>query len=214
MLEAMSLYGKIIFGGTFDPVHLGHTGIAREIAEKLGVRRVILLPTAGNPLKHIAAASAEQRLEMLRIATAGDELFEICDYELFRTPPTYTIDTMEHLAAAGQLEDKTGFVIGADSLKDLHHWRRVDEFLEMADLIIAARPPEDFASVLHKIDALKKRFGGDAAERMKRNAIQTRLYDISSTEIRRLTAAGESIAGLVDPKVEQYIIANGLYRKS
>jgi len=213
MLVDMAVYGQIIFGGTFDPVHLGHTGIAGEIAQTLGVTRIMLLPTAGNPLKHHAAATPAQRLDMLRLATAHEIFFEICDYELFRTPPTYTIDTVEYLTSAGRLTGHTGFIIGADSLNDLHHWRRVDELLTMVDLVIAVRPPEDLSSVWEKINSLKPRFGNESAERMKSNIVRTKLYDISSTEIRSRAAEGKSLAGLVAPSVEEYIKTNGIYRR-
>ena len=209
----MNSYATIIFGGTFDPVHVGHLGIAREIAQKLSVPRVLLLPTAGNPLKHQAHASAGQRLEMLTLATAGDELFEICDYELFQAPPTYTIETMERLAAAGRLDGGAGFVIGADSLKELHRWRRADELLAMVDLIVAARPPEDFSAVLQKINELEDRFGLDMVTKIKRNTVKTQLYDVSSTEIRNLAAAGKPLGGLVVPAVEEFIVKNRIYSR-
>lgn len=208
----MTDYETIIFGGSFDPVHMGHLITARAVAQSVAARRVLLMPTPGNPLKASASTNAAQRLEMLQLAIGDDELFEVSDYEIQKTPPTYTIDTVEYLLALPESDlGQIGFVMGADSLVDLPKWRRVNDLLAMVDVLTACRPPEDVEAIQARIDAMSASFRPEIIEKMKKNVILTPMIDISSTDIRSRLAKGLSIKNLVPEAVEKYLLENKFY---
>lgn len=210
----MSAAGEkiVLVGGSFDPVHHAHLICARAVAEAVGVKRVVLVPAAQPPHKKGTAASAADRLAMLRLAVEGDDLFEVDDLELRRGGASYTYDTLAAIRA-GRGGARLFWVIGADMLRDLHLWHRVNEVLEMAELLVMVRPPWD-REMDQTFAALARRLGSDVAERLRRHVVPTPLVDISSTEIRRRIAAGLSIRYLVSEGVRDYIRRRGLYSQS
>ncbi|MCD4824951.1 MAG: nicotinate (nicotinamide) nucleotide adenylyltransferase [Phycisphaerae bacterium] len=202
---------KIIFGGTFDPVHYGHLITARAVAEAVGAGRVILVPTGINPLKPPPAASDDQRLEMLSLATGGDALFEISDVELRRDGPHYTVDTVEQLIEQQGPAVELSVVIGVDTLADLPDWHRATDLLDMATIIVACRPPHALEEVRRGISALGEPLNARQVASLSESAVATPLIDISSTQIRRRVAAGLSIRYLTPQTVQAYISENKLY---
>ena len=201
---------KVCFGGTFDPIHNGHLIIARSVADAAGSRSVLLVPTAANPLKAETPTSAEHRLAMLKAATSGDDLFAIDDSEVYREPPSYTIDTIRHFQEKGM--DNLAMIIGADMVCDLPKWKGIDELLDSVQLLIASRPPENPDDLREKIKALAGKLNEKQIESLLESIIPTPMIDISSTQIRRRVAAGESIRDMTPPLVEEYIMAHGLYK--
>jgi nicotinate-nucleotide adenylyltransferase len=201
----------LLFGGTFDPVHMGHLITARSAAEAVGARKVILLPTGVNPLKTPPQATPEQRLNMLRLAVTGDDLFEVSDVELHRRPPCYTIDTVEELLRGRPQGTSIALVIGADMLADLHCWRRVGDLLNLARVIVACRPPTDIDGARRAIDALADKLPAEHLRSLAKSAVATPLIDISSTDIRRRRAKNLSIRFLVPEAVRTYIEENRIY---
>ncbi len=200
----------ILFGGTFDPVHNGHLIVARAVAESVGAGRVLLIPTGVNPLKPAPVATDKQRLAMLQLATAADALFEISDAELRRKPPSFTIDTIEKLP---RLQDeRLSLVIGADMLAELPKWRRVDDLLELVEVIVACRPPWTAEKTHREIAELAGRLKPEQIERLGQSVVATPLIDISSTDIRRRIAAGQSVRYLIGESVRAYIDEHRLYR--
>ena len=199
----------VLLGGSFDPVHHAHLICARAVAEAVAVGRVVLVPAAQPPHKKGTVASAEDRLAMLRLAVAGDDLFEIDDVELRRGGASYTYDTLAAIRAR-RPGARLHWVIGADMLRDLHLWRRVNEVLEMAELLVMVRPPWD-REMEQTFAALAGRLGSEVADRLRRHVVPTPLVDISSTEVRRRVAAGLSIRYLVSEAVRDYIERRGLY---
>ncbi|MCJ7543136.1 MAG: nicotinate-nucleotide adenylyltransferase [Phycisphaerae bacterium] len=199
-----------LFGGTFDPVHYGHLIIARAVAEAKGFSRVTLVPANNPPHKPPTRAPAADRLEMLKLAVEGDGLFEVCDLELHRQGPSYTLNTLQALRdkPAGA---RMHWLIGADSLAELPHWHRVEEVLDLARLLIAARPMEGRSAE----DALAS-LAGKLPERhlraLRDAIVPTPLIDISSSDIRRRVHQGRSIRYLVPEPVARYIAERGLYR--
>lgn len=200
-----------LFGGTFDPVHHGHLIIARAVAEAKGFSRVTLVPANSPPHKPPARASAADRLAMVKLAVEGDGLFEVCDLELHRRGPSYTLDTLQALRrklSGARLH----WLVGMDSLGDLPHWHRVEEVLELAHILIAARPmegqrPQDaLAALAGKLPEHHLRHLRDAI-------VPTPLIDISSTDIRRRVHQGRPIRYLVPEPVAHYIAEHGLYRQ-
>ena len=203
----------IIFGGSFDPVHNGHLIVARAIATAAGASCVLLMPTAANPLKTAAPAEASHRLAMLKLAIAAEPLFEVSDIELRRAGPSFSIDTVEQLARLGDCAGPVSLVIGADMLAELPRWRRVNDLLAKAKLIILPRPPQSRDDAIQAIESLRNHLPAIYIEQLKNSVAQTPMIDISSTDIRRRVAAGLPIQHLTPKPVAEYIKTNSLYRK-
>lgn len=186
-----------IFGGTFDPPHVGHLIVAQDAWAALDLDRVLFVPAASPPHKvGRVRTPAELRLEMVRAATAGDERFEVDELELRREGPSYTVDTLRELR-----ERDPGaalfFLLGADQFRGFAEWREPEEIARLARLVVLSRSGQE--SVAPPIDAPRHELG------------VTRI-DVSATEIRRRVAAGEPIRYLVPPAVEAIIQREGLYR--
>jgi nicotinate-nucleotide adenylyltransferase len=202
----------VFFGGSFDPVHHGHLIIARAIAERCGFDRVTFVPTGRPPHKPPSETPGELRLAMLRAAVAGKPLFEVCDLEVRRSGPSYTIDTLQELRRLHGAEAELCWVIGADMLEDLHLWRRSGEVLEAARILIALRPPWD-QRLEGILEGMKAHFAAEQVSRLERGVVRTPLIDISSTDIRRRVAGGLPIDFLVPESVATIIHRAGLYGK-
>lgn len=184
-----------VFGGTFDPPHLGHLAAASDAAQALALHRVLWIPAAEHPFKRGAvAASAQARLEMVRAAIAGDPRFEACDLELRRSGPSYTVTTLRELHARHPGAELF-FLTGADNLRELAQWREPDEVVRLARLVVVSRRGEGVPAGL-PYPAL---------------AVPVTRLDISSTELRRRVAAGETIRYLVPEPVREIIERTGLY---
>lgn len=201
----------VLFGGTFDPVHHGHLIAAQNLAEKRAIDRIVLVPAADPPHKAHAHAGGRDRLEMLRLATAGDAAFELSDIELTRTGPSYTLDTIVELRRRGGDDLAVHWVLGADMLADLPNWHRAAELVTMAEFIVLPRPPWHL-EIEAILQSLAARLGRDAADRLRRGVVELPLIDISSSDIRRRVRQGRSIRYLVPEPVRRYIRAHGLYR--
>ncbi len=200
-----------LFGGTFDPVHFGHLITARAVAEQCGFERIHLLPAARPPHKEPARVAAEHRLAMLELAVRDDRLFEICRIELDRAGPNYTLETLTELRRQHGQETELYWIIGADMLTELHTWHRAQEVVDMAQIVVAARPPLP-ARVAELLGESKRRFRPNQVQRIEEFFISTPLVDISSTGIRKRLAEGRSIRYLVPEEVRTYIETKGLYR--
>lgn len=200
----------VLFGGTFDPVHVGHLIVARSIAEACGFERITFVPAARPPHKGVAATSAADRLAMLRLAIEGEGLFDICQDELAREGASYTFDTLTGLRARHGEAVQLHLVVGADMLADLPNWHRAAEVIELARIVVACRPPwhERMGEI---VSQLARRFGPEAGRQFEEAVVRTPLLDISSTEIRRRLAEGLSIRYLVPEPVRAYIVDHGLY---
>lgn len=190
---------RLLFGGTFDPPHRAHLELPRIAADAVGAEEVVYVPAARNPLKQDAEQSAgEHRLRMLELALAGRPGVRIATVELDRGGPSWWVDTLELLAAAGDPGDRLLFLIGADQALDFHRWREWPRILELAEPVVMARPPLD-------------RRGLEAAWWAER-IVEVPAVDASATEARRRIAAGEPVDDLVPPAVAEYARTHGLYR--
>jgi nicotinate-nucleotide adenylyltransferase len=195
-----------VFGGSFDPVHLGHLTIAQDAVEQLELNRLIFVPAAVPPHKQgRTLADGRHRFEMLQLATEGNLSFEVSDMELQRGGVSYTVDTMTQLQAehAGA---ELYFIVGLDSLAELHLWRNIRELLECCTVVPFARGGEDPAHVAERIQLSK-----DWKQRLLERLIRIHEIEISASEIRMRLAEGLSIRYLVPPEVEMYIAEHGLY---
>jgi len=184
-----------IFGGTFDPPHLGHLIAAADAYAALGLDAVLFVPAAVQPLKRDRVrTSARCRLAMVRAAVADDARFEVDDLELRRAGPSYTVDTLEELTARfGRAE--LFLLVGADVTTELARWHRPERILELATLAVLDRGGEE----VHELSAAPV------------VRVPVTRVDISATEIRRRIAAGESIRYLVPDAVREVIRREGLY---
>lgn len=195
-----------VFGGTFNPVHHGHLILAREAMESLELDRMILVPNYRSPLREgEVLAPAEDRLEMLRRAVAGEPGMEVSDLEVRRGGTSFTVETLETLKREHPEIDLT-FLCGADSLTTLDRWVRIERILEVARVCVLARPGTE-AEAAH---AGLARRAPQVAEKVQLIAM-TRMLDLSATEIRERLAAGKSIRWLVPEAVGEYVRSKGLY---
>ena len=194
-----------LFGGTFDPVHLGHLVTAEEALHRLGLEFVLFVP-AGNPwLKaHRRVAPAEHRLAMVRLAVADNPRFRVSDAEVRRPGPTYTVDTLRELRAELGPGVRIHLILGVDSLAELGRWHRPEEVLRMSAVVGMARPgapPPD-------LEALDRIRPGASREVV---LLEGPLIGVSGTEIRRRLAAGASVRYMLPTAVEEYIRCHRLY---
>ncbi|NIA08102.1 MAG: nicotinate-nucleotide adenylyltransferase [Actinobacteria bacterium] len=197
-----------LLGGTFDPIHLGHLLLAVHSYEKLDLDRVIFIPARIPPHKGQPAASAEQRLQMVRLAVGNDERFLVCDCELSRTSTSYTIDTVKKLQQSLGSNTQLFWLIGSDMLEDLPNWREVNKLVDMIDIVVvqrAGQPSADFS-------ALQPSLTVEQIKRIQGQAINVSLIDISSTMARERIAQGLSLRYFVPESVEKYIAKNKLYQ--
>ncbi len=197
-----------VFGGTFDPVHLGHLILAEQCREQAQLDQVWFIPAARPPHKQDRALTPlPQRLEMLALAVAGQPAFVINDLEKDRPGPSYTVDTLRALHQRYPGTDWQ-LLLGADCLPDLPSWRDPVRILEFASLVIAARPGWAIGSAEQLRAALRL----TPAAPLRQQIVQVPLIDISSRDIRPRAAAGRSFRYLVPRAVECYIETHRLYR--
>lgn len=193
-----------IFGGSFDPVHNGHLALARAGQKQAALDEVWFMPTAVQPLKHKGPhASDAQRIEMLQLAIAEEGAWRVCTLEIDRGGRSYTVDTMRQLHEELP-EAKLFFLIGSDALRDVARWKEPREIFRLATPLVVHRAGE-LAPILETLASL-------CQKSTQPQVIDMPALDISSTEIRRRVAMGETIGELVPTVVADYIQRNGLYR--
>lgn len=197
-----------LFGGSFDPIHHGHLIIARAIAEHFGIDQVVLLPSRNPPHKpNVRLAHPDHRLAMVRLATAGDRLFACSDHDLTCAGPSYTAHTVAYFHQAHPA-DELFWIIGADSLCELHTWYQPTEIIRHCRIVTAARPGFAAGSLTELTEILP----AEAVARIRSDVVETPRIEISATDIRRRVQAGLSVRYLVPDAVADFITANGLYR--
>jgi nicotinate-nucleotide adenylyltransferase len=184
-----------ILGGTFNPIHIGHLILAEEAREKLGLEKIIFVPTYLPPHKdnsHIACAV--KRLAMIKLAIKGNRNFSVSDTEIKRDGKSYTIDTIRNFKKIYP-DDELFFIIGSDLLNYLDEWKDLDEIIKMVKFIVVTRP----GYALEKIPSYI-------------STVAINAVDISGFEIRRRVKENLSLRYLVPEAVHRYIIRNKLYR--
>jgi len=186
-----------ILGGTFDPVHLGHLITAQKVLEIRNLEKIIFIPCNISPHKtEEKFASAEHRLKMLQIAIKGNPHFDYSDIELKRNGISYMVDTLNELK---KIYPSLELIIGYDNIEKFHTWKKPDEIISIAKLIVMRRK-------LDKEVKVKDRFFKSAV------FIETPLVDINATNIRDRVKKNLSIEFLVTPAVKNYIFKNNLYK--
>lgn len=183
-----------VYGGTFDPIHVGHVAAARAVREHLGLDRVLVVP-AGDPWQKRGrvVATPEQRLEMVRCALEGIDGLEVCEVEVRRGGASVTADTLEDLAAPGRA---LYLILGADAVANMGSWRRLEDTRDLATIVVVERdgeraePPGSGWRVEH---------------------VPIPRIDVSSTAVRDRIAAGAPIEDLVPAATAHYLVEQGIY---
>lgn len=185
-----------VLGGTFDPPHTAHLIVAQDAAEVLRLDRVLFVPAALPPHKRAATLTpASLRLEMLRAALDADPRFEICELELRRPGPSYTVDTLRALRRE-RPGDELVLLIGLDQWMDFRTWHEPESIVELADVAVLARPGSTMP---------------DWANAVPHRLVDVTQIDISSTTVRRRVQTGRSIRYLVSDAVAAIIAREALY---
>lgn len=198
----------ILFGGTFDPIHLGHVQAAETARRYLDAERVIFIPARRSPCKpKPPSASEEDRLRMIHLAIEGHEGFEVSDCEFRRPAPSYTVETVQEFRERLGPEADLFWLLGADAVKDLPRWYQIDRLMELCRIAVMYRagyPKPDFS-------LCRPSFTAEQIRSLEENVVPVPLADISSSEIRRRLACGQDVSGMVPAPVAEYIRRRRLY---
>lgn len=187
-----------IFGGTFDPIHLGHLITAQSVREIRKLEKIIFIPAFISPHKSDAkTSSAEDRLNMIKLAIDGIPFFDYSDSEIKKGGVSFTIDTLRKLKNS---YDELEFIIGYDNIFSFHTWKDPDEIMNLAKILVLKRksshPPQ-----------FKDKYYNQAV------FVQTRGIEISATDLRERVKKGLPINFLVPPNVLEYIHNHNLYNE-
>ena len=208
-----------LFGGTFNPIHLGHLRGAEEIREAFKLREVVFIPAAIPPHKTAEKViDAGHRLEMVRLATATNPCFSTTDIELSRPGKSYSIDTLRYFLE--RLQDALFFILGRDAFVEIESWKDFQQLFSLCNFIVMTRPgiqrtpstpPLPGALIPgFRYDQEVKAWVHTSGHLLQYKEIT--YLDISSTRVRDLIKKGESVRYLIPPEVEAYIRQHGLYR--
>jgi nicotinate-nucleotide adenylyltransferase len=211
-----------VLGGTFDPVHLAHLRLAEELADAIGLAKVRFIPTGAPPHRGTPRVSGAHRMEMVRLALAGNPRFEADDREIRREGVCYTFDTLNELRA--ELGDRPlCLLMGSDAFSALTTWHRWEELFDLAHIVIAHRPgfslqqlQSSLPGPLRKIYLQRLAASTGILRRDSGGAVYAReitALDIAATPIRGLLAGGGSARYLVPDAVLDYIETNRLYKE-
>jgi nicotinate-nucleotide adenylyltransferase len=198
-----------IFGGSFNPIHMGHLILAERVREARSLDRVIFVPAGRPPHKpEQPMAAPAHRLAMVRLAIAGNPVFDSTSVELDRSGPSYTLMTVRHVRESLSPATRLFLILGGDSMRDIHTWWHVETLLREAEIICFDRPgfPAEDA-----IAELAERYGREWAEKARELKVDGPLLAISATDIRRRISAGLSVRYMVPETVCAYIREHGLY---
>jgi len=198
-----------VFGGSFDPVHLGHLIVAESCREQAALDRVIFVPAAVPPHKRDRGlAPAEDRLAMLRLATGGHDAFEVSMLELDRGGVSWTVDTLAALAATHPGAELR-FVLGPDALADLPNWREPARIVDLAEPLAVERESLDDVAALAADARLAALLGPARLARLVAGRVRMPAFGIRASGLRARLAAGRGIRYLVPRAVEAYVHAHG-----
>lgn len=184
-----------LFGGTFNPVHLGHVAAARAAMSALCLDHVLFIPSGHPPLKGaVGLIDGVHRAAMTSLAVADDPRMAVCDDEIFRDGPSYTVDTLSSLVSAASAGTRFHFLLGSDCLDRLLNWKGIDEIRAMARFAIIARNGAEVSDLDPEMDV-----------------VLMPPVAVSSTMVRDVLADGGNVSSLVGPVVADYIQRHGLY---
>ena len=217
-----------VFGGTFNPVHVGHLIAAERIRETFSLSRVIFVPSASPPHKLTSdVIETHHRYAMLHLAALGNKGFDISDVEILRGGPSYTVDTIQHFKQVYSPTSEFYFLIGVDAFMEIHTWKEGTNLLHLCNFIVITRRPVLMGDGQEYV----KRLGGfelcdpkcfspivsamftSSPSRTSIYFVDTPLIDISSNYIRKALQCNRSIRYMVPDAVLRYIKKENLYSK-
>ena len=203
-----------ILGGTFDPIHDGHLGVAAAARTALGLETVQLAPARVPPHRAGPLVSIYHRFAMVALAAESDASLMPCDLGLDSTEPSYTGALLDEFERAGHTASQMVFIIGADAFADIATWRYYPAILDRCHFAVVSRPGLRVTALPARLSALAGRFsepGPGWPDRPRIFLIDSPTPDVSSTEIRARARTGASLEGLVPEPVARYVRRHGLY---
>lgn len=209
-----------LFGGTFNPIHLGHLRGAEEVRESFELDEVIFIPAAIPPHKGTEELiDARHRLEMVRLAIQNNPFFSTSEVEILRPGKSYSIDTIKYYRETNS--DDIFFILGKDGFVEIETWKDFKTLFSLCNFIVMTRPGFEKAHFSSKLpEALTSAFRYNQKVGAWSHFSGFHLYfkeitflDISSTKVRELIEKGESVRYLIPSKVEEYIRQNNLYKR-
>ncbi len=214
-----------IFGGTFNPVHFGHLRAAEEAKERIGLDKVIFIPSGNPPIKTEDLIEPSHRYTMTRLATDSNVSFVVSDIELRGSEKSYTVNTLQQLVEIYP-DDELFFILGIDAFLDIPNWWQPERLISMVDFVLMTRPGFDFVDVAESPYIFTPPSLSHLPVRVRTQAdnfwllisgkkvfpVEITPLAISSTQIRRLLRDCSSIRYLLPEVVEQYIYEHNLYK--
>jgi len=209
-----------LFGGTFNPIHIGHLRAAVEVREAFNLDKLLLIPSATPPHKSAdRVADAEDRVEMVRLAIRGVSSLEVSDVELVRPGPSYTIETLLYFQDRFDPEGDIHFIVGQDAFSEITTWKSYKALFGTAHFIVMTRPGSNLASIEDFIHThISEKYQYDSVSNRYSHPEWCMIFclhithlDISASEIRDRIRQGRSIRFLVPETVEGFIVNKGLY---
>lgn len=212
MIDLTRCHRVLVFGGTFDPPHVGHVTLPELARQVLDADAVAYVPAAVSPFKTDQPPTpAVHRLAMLRLALRDQPHAAIVTDELDRAAgghePSYTVDTLERLRQRLGEQVTLRLLIGADQLRAFDRWKNWRRIVELAEPAVMVRPPETRDSILRDLPA------GFDRDTWARRVVELPLVDVSSSDVRRRVREGQPLGDRVSPAVAEYICEHGLYRQ-
>jgi len=207
-----------IFGGTFDPIHLGHLDAGDAACAALSLEAILLIPAHDPPHRPTdPRASVYHRFALVSLAIAGRDAYRVSDMELVRQGPSYTADTLRSLHADGWRASQLFFILGTDAFAEIAAWYGFPSFLDLAHFVVIARPGTTIETAAARTPQLRARMCGaphvesiaDGPTRIF--LVEAQTHDVSSTAIRERLAAGQPIDDLVPAPVARHILKHHLY---
>ncbi len=220
-----------IFGGTFNPIHIGHLIVAEDVRDRLSLDMVLFIPAHIPPHKSVDVAPARDRVEMVRLAVKDNPLFAVSDIELRRQEKSYTVDTLWEIKSQTQAD--LFFILGSEAFTQIHTWRAPEQLFTLTNFIVMERPGRiistgDLEDYLRELERRLPVFYYRGVEKVEdvhiftveSEKMESKIYlvpvvnvAISSTLVRRRVRSGRSIKYLVPKEVEAYIKERGLYQE-
>ena len=194
-----------IYGGSFDPIHIGHVALADSAVRECGLDKLIFMPAFVSPFKqNRKVTDGRDRCGLIKSVLGTNKAFRLSTYELQREGPSYTIETLTHWR--NMLDGDLYYVLGFDSVIQLDMWYKGEEILRDYPLVTARRPHTDDIEGMEIVEKFRRIYGSDIT------VLEMPPVDASSTVIRKLVSEGKPVSGLVPEGVEEYIIEHNLYR--